>query len=488
MKKPTISLLFLLFLAFYSFSLSAQETSNEKEEKDTKSKVTTPRNMLEVGLTGGLGLVAGEVEFLPSYAVGIHFRKALDYIFSLRADFAYSLLRGAESNAPFREFETTWKSGTLFGVLSLNSLRWNNPVRSSNLYFMVGVGAGVYDMDFKQADNPRIGMLKSALTTNAAGGAGISFRVANKINIGIEHQVQLPFGNNADFVDGFNTRSGNTDIVNFTNIAVNFNIGNKSSHSEPLYWINPLEGVISDINDLKKRQEVSLDDSDQDGVLDALDMEPETPPGAVVDTKGRTLDSDRDGVPDYLDREPFYTPSEGEIVNEEGVVINPGVNRPQGVTEDRVRELIDEALQQTGVISESGVINDSRINPTEWFLPMLHFNTDQFVIKYSDYGTLASIARILRANPGLRLVVTGYADSSGTEQYNNTLSYNRAKSVVDHLVSIHNIGRGRLVLQWKGSKENLVPSNVNLMNRRVEFRLAGPGDVEMDPPGGKSGY
>lgn len=487
MKKPTISLFFLLFLSFFTFPLLAQETTTEEEEKE-KSKATTPKNMLEVGFSGGLGLVAGEVEFLPSYAVGMHFRKALDYVFSLRGDFSYALLRGAESNDPFREFETTWTSGTLFGVISLNSLRWNSPVRSSNLYFMLGGGVGSYNMSSKQTVVPRIDSLGGAFTTNAAGGVGMSFRIANKINIGVEHQVLLPFGDNADRIDGFTGGTGGADIVNFTKLAVNFNIGNKSSHSEPLYWINPLEGVISDINDLKKRQETNLDDTDQDGVLDALDMEPETPPGAVVDTKGRTLDSDRDGVPDYLDREPFYTPAEGEIVNEEGVVINPGVNRPQGVTEDRVRELIGEALQQTGVISEGGVINDVRVNPTEWFLPMLHFNTDQFAIKYSDYGTLASIARILRSNPGMRLVITGYADSSGAEQYNNGLSYNRAKAVIDHLVSVHNIGRGRLVLQWKGSKESLVPANVNLMNRRVEFRLAGPGDVEMDPPGGKSGY
>ena len=482
MKKPTISLFFLLFLSFLAFPLLAQETNTEEEDKEAKSNITTPKNMLEVGFSGGLGLVAGEVEFLPSYAVGIHFRKAIDYIFSLRGDFSYALFRGAESNDPFREFETTWTSGTLFGVVSLNSLRWNSPVRSSNLYFMLGAGAGSYNMDFKQTDIPRVGALRGAFTANAAGGLGMSFRLANKINIGIEHQVLLPFGDNSDLIDGFTFGTGGADVVNFTKLAVNFNIGNKSSHSEPLYWINPLQGVISDIDELKKRPQVSLDDADQDGVLDALDMEPDTPPGAVVDTKGRTLDSDRDGVPDYLDREPFYPPAEGEVVNEEGVVINPGINRSQGVTEDRVRELIDEALQQ------NGVINDIRSNATEWFLPMLHFNTDQFVIKYSDYGTLASIARILRANPGLRLVITGYADSSGAEQYNNMLSYNRSKSVIDHLVSVHNIGRGRLVLQWKGSKENLVPANANLMNRRVEFRLAGPGDVEMDPPGGKSGY
>ena len=119
---------------------------------------------------------------------------------------------------------------------------------------------------------------------------------------------------------------------------------------------------------------------------------------------------------------------------------------------------------------------------------MIHFNSDKTEIKYTDYGTLSSIARILRVNTSLRLVVTGYADGTGAEQYNNRLSYNRAKAVVDHLVTTHNIGRGRLVLQWKGSSEVLVPTKDSYMNRRVEFRIAGAGDVEMDPPGTKGGY
>jgi len=453
-----------------------------KEEKEEKPQTTTPKNMVELGINGGLGLVAGDIDLLPSYGVGIHVRKALDYIFSIRGDFVYSLLRGADARPPFREYETKWRSGTVFGVVTLNALRWNRSVRATNLYFMGGAGMSNYDMEFKQTKDPRRGFLESVYTAHVAAGVGFSVRVGGRINIGLEQQGFLLFGKNADFVDGFDTRIGNTDNVSFSNVSINFNLGNKSNTSEPLYWINPLETVLSDIDELKNRPEVKLDDSDQDGVLDVLDMEPETPPGAVVDTKGRTLDSDRDGVPDYLDREPFYTPTEGEQVNDEGVVINPGAGRPQGVTEDRVRELIDEALQT------NGVINDNRNTPTEWFLPMIHFNSDQAIIKFTDYGTLASIARMVRANPNLRLVVTGYADGTGAELYNNRLSYNRSKAVIDHLVGTHNIGRGRLVLQWKGSNEVLVPTKDSYMNRRVEFRIAGAGDVEMDPPGTKGGY
>ena len=146
-----------------------------------------------------------------------------------------------------------------------------------------------------------------------------------------------------------------------------------------------------------------------------------------------------------------------------------------------MKELIDQSLQNYQ-------LTDNRTTAAEWFLPMIHFATDAYVIKYSDYGNLASVARTLRSNPNLRLVVTGFADATGTENYNKQLSYNRAKAVIDHLVTNHGVGRGRLVLQWKGSQEGLVPTNSSYMNRRVEFRVAGPGDYEMDPPSGKDGY
>ena len=332
-----------------------------------------------------------------------------------------------------------------------------------------------------------------------AGGAGIAFRVSPRINIGLEHQIFTLFGSRADLVDGFNlNRGGSTqrslfrDLGNFTALTVNINIGDRSKYSEPLYWVNPLENVMKDIEDLKGGQALAIEDTDGDGVIDAIDQEPNTPPDVPVDTKGRTLDSDRDGVADYQDREPYFPPRPGERVDGEGVVINPIT--PQGgggVTEDRVRELIAEELQNYQLRNDQGgntgggtTGGGSGAPMAEWFLPMIHFGTDASTIKYSDYGTLASIARMMKGNPSLRLVVTGFADASAPETYNNDLSYKRAKSVVDHLVNNHGVGRGRLLIEWKGESELLVPTGSSYMNRRVEFRVAQPGDVEMDPPSG----
>ena len=465
-----------------------------------KAQNATPKNMIEVGVNAGHFFISGDLPYQPGYGAGLHLRKSLDYVFSIRGDAFYGLASGTEG-APetnnYREFETTYMAGTFYGVISANSLRFNQSVRKVNLYAMIGLGASYFKTDRALTNNSRqLTEGSYELAPHLAGGAGFAFRISPRINVGLEHQIFTAFGNQADLIDGYNMagneRSIFRDIAQFTNLTINFNIGNTSKYAEPLYWINPLETVMKDLADLKEGQQLSIEDTDGDGVIDAIDQEPNTPPDVPVDTKGRTLDSDRDGVPDFKDREPYFPPRPGERVDDEGVVINPISPQGGGVSEDRVREIIAEELQnyqlrsdQTG--SGGGGSVGGGAPMAEWFLPMVHFGTDAFTIKYSDYGTLASIARMMKGNPSMRLVVTGYADASAPESYNNELSYKRAKSVVDHLVSNHGIGRGRLILQWKGETDLLVPNASSYMNRRVEFSVGQPGDVEMDPPAGMGG-
>ena len=57
----------------------------------------------------------------------------------------------------------------------------------------------------------------------------------------------------------------------------------------------------------------SVDDQDQDGVLDNRDRCPNTPAGVRVDSSGCPLDTDGDGVYDYLDECPG-TPSGVKVV------------------------------------------------------------------------------------------------------------------------------------------------------------------------------
>ncbi len=74
----------------------------------------------------------------------------------------------------------------------------------------------------------------------------------------------------------------------------------------------PVPGALLDANGCAM-------DSDNDGVVDGIDMCANTPAGVTVDDVGCPIDSDRDGVADYKDLCPI-TP-EGVIVDQDGCPI-----------------------------------------------------------------------------------------------------------------------------------------------------------------------
>jgi len=71
-------------------------------------------------------------------------------------------------------------------------------------------------------------------------------------------------------------------------------------------------------------------DTDEDGIYDGLDMEPDTPKMCPVDRYGVAFDDDRDGVPNGLDME--LDTRVGAIVNEDGVSLDEdGDGVPNGL-------------------------------------------------------------------------------------------------------------------------------------------------------------
>lgn len=468
---------------------------NVNAQKGKAKQGPKPNNMWEVGVNGGYLFYSGDVPTEGGWAAGLHFRKSLDHAFSLRADLLYGMTSGILGRGT-REYESVWSSATLFGILSMNNFSIDRRARKFNYYLMIGAGVNRFETDYVNEGNGmpgdrERGTYPMEMAPHMSPGAGFAVRLSKRLNIGAEYQGMILFGRRADLLDGAELekgiRSPFRDIANYLNAKINFNIGNPSKKSEPLYWVSPGDVVFQEIDGLKQRQDEAFQDSDKDGVIDLLDQEENTPPNAEVDTKGRTLDSDKDGVPNYRDKEPYYPPRAGEEVDEDGVVANPIAGGPgtgSGVTEERVREIVDEVLSGYN-LSESGS------TVAEWFLPMIHFGTDSYSVKYSDYGTLAGIARMMKGNPSLRLVVEGHTDQTGGEAYNDYLSYERAKAIVDHMETNHGISRGRFVIMWKGKQTGLVPKTSSYMNRRVEFRAAGPDDFEMAPPTSerkRSGY
>ena len=462
--------------------------ANAQADASSSSYTYTPEHMWELGVGIGHSTIVGDNNYKPGFGGSLHVRRALDYIFSLRGEIAFQAPSSERPDATLNrvtESSATFLYGTLSAVITLNNFRWDRSTAEKKWgpYVALGVGGGLAGGEGTLADGSTRNLWstreESATVLAAVAGAGMSYKISPKINISIDHQAGIPFGREADLFDGYeNTNEERTtyrDLLQFTTLRLNFNLGSKGEKSEPLYWINPMEGVAKNLEDLNARPVFDLTDTDGDGVIDMIDQEKDTPANAAVDTRGMALDSDGDGVKDYEDQEPYSMP--GFSVDGKGVAQTPDYQ-----TADQVNSAIDGKLKNYTPVG-SGTTSSI----ADWFMPMIHFNNDSYSIRYSDYPNLKNVATIMKNNPGIRVLVKGFTDKTSNDRYNTKLSYNRAKSAIEHLIQNYGISRDRLVLNYGGEENNLVPSSgSSLMNRRVEFSVAG-GENEMGEPEGRAG-
>ncbi len=69
----------------------------------------------------------------------------------------------------------------------------------------------------------------------------------------------------------------------------------------------------------------------------------------------------------------------------------------------------------------------------------IYFDTDKAVIKPESRPTLDEIAKLLRGQPQLNVVIVGHTDSQGTYDYNIDLSRRRAEAVAAELAKSYKI-------------------------------------------------
>ncbi len=100
------------------------------------------------------------------------------------------------------------------------------------------------------------------------------------------------------------------------------------------------------------------------------------------------------------------------------------------------------------------------------------FDSDKSEIKAGSEKALDEIAKLLKQNPKLELLVVGHTDSTGDIAHNMTLSEARAKSVVAVLTGKYGVAASRLSAYGVGP---LAPVSTNdtdagkVKNRRVEL-------------------
>lgn len=256
-------------------------------------------------------------------------------------------------------------------------------------------------------------------------GGGIAFKVSPRFNIGVEQKFTYVF-DNGDFSGVVLGPTQRNTLLSNTQVRFNFNLGSSSKRIEPLWWVNPNNYIYNELN-VPKHMKISLPDADGDGVTDALDLEPNTPAGAPVDTHGRALDTDGDGVPDYRDKQKI-TPPNWFPVDADGVGTEP---EPACCKElrDKMANWKPEASATCAITS----------------LPSVQFTKGSVKLSKAAQASLASVAAQLNANPSCKAKVIGYGASNKKAQQ---LSWDRVNSVIKYLVEKQGISESRLLFYY----------------------------------------
>ncbi len=263
-----------------------------------------------------------------------------------------------------------------------------------------------------------------------------------------EFRITKNLAINADFTMNSNVRQHfNWDGQNYSDpnnnlagsmytasLGFSFSFGSEKIHGD---WAVLRDKQQEEIEALEKRVgeiENNMADTDQDGVPDYLDVEPNSIAGVAVDTKGRMVDLNKNGVPDEMERylNSTYTTNQ-MLVNSE---------------KETVKKLINEGYVAT-------YFDFNKTKPT-------NVSTEgiDFILTY------------LRNNPTATVDIIGHADEIGKNPYNDKLAATRANSVKEILMKA-GITEDRLNIVSEGEDTSVDKDSAGARRlvRRVTFKV-----------------
>jgi OOP family OmpA-OmpF porin len=452
-KKALVFSLVAL-LALGEVSLAQTATSSSAKVFGGRSQYRTWNLGINAGVMAPLVAIGGTNDFSnwsPSLGYGATIRKQLGHAFGIEGAFQAGKLTydndGATINlgsGPRTDGVTQISAAlSLMAVANVATVDFLKRENAVNFIVKAGIGATAYHWDeINPNSTPAAGTYGPDRDRNnirnqfVPVGAAVKFKVSERVNFDLGYTMNFL---DADDLDGTKGKGFTKDKWSYTSAGLEFSLG--SAAKPNLDWVNPLALMYDELKDPTLRQEVEalkgrvsaleaadlLKDSDGDGVADKLDKCPNTEAGIKVDGSGCPLDVDADGIPDSKDACPTVK----------------GTAALNGCPEFKAGPAI--AIQ---------------------------FEFNSSVLKTTAYSTLDKLSSDLKANSSAIVQLDGHASAEGTEEYNMSLSRDRANSVKTYLVN-SGIAASRIAVTAYGESRP-VASNATeagrTENRRVEFK------------------
>ena len=456
-----------------------------------------PRNMWEVGIKGGLFNISGDVRsrlFTPG--VGIHVRKALGYVFSLRGEYTLGFAKGLNfsssssysknrawngynsanpTNRVYYNYRARVQELALEGIVTLTNIRFHKAKSGFNIYGLAGVGGMIYNTkinargdnnqpynfntitlapvydnrkDIKDAlkdlmddtyetlreeDPTQPKLFQEAFKPAFVVGAGVQFKLSPRVNLALEDKFSIT---KTDLLDGQQWQENGPGV--------------QTAQTRDYDSYNFLSLGLN-VNLGGKSVEPLWWLNPLDYAYNEINK-----PNHMKLPKPILDDADGDGVTDQFDNEP-NTPA-GTPVDTHGVSRDTDGD---GVPDSKDKELITptqcqpvdadgvgkcpepdcckfiDSLRQ-GLISMTGPCNIGD-------LPSITFSGRSVNLSNDARALLASVAQKIRDNAACKIAVVGYCSSSKSEQQ---LSWDRVNAVINYLIEREGIGADRFIFKY----------------------------------------
>ena len=407
---------------------SAMTTLSAQTENVESASTGNDFNKWSIELAGGFNKPTRKMtpgyrtSVVSPYVADLGVRYMVNNKFGFKADFGYNSFTEGDNSAAF---DTKYYRVDLQGVANLGRIMsFETWTKSIGLLGHAGVGLSFLERKDPTYAKDRMGNLMAGITGQ--------IKLSNRVSLTGDFTT-IVHGRQFYAFDGASSGSSkgiSGPLFNGT-VGLTVYLGKNEKHAD---WVFDNEDKFDAIDARFMAIENKMLDTDKDGVADYLDEEANTPAGAMVDTKGRSIDKNNNKVAD--DTEAYILKNYAANTGDGSVVYN----------NDLIKSLING-----GYVAVYFDYNKS--TPTN-----VSTEGTDFILTY------------LRNNPTASVDIIGHADELGRSAYNDKLSAARANNVKNTLVKA-NIDASRLNVVAAGEDTSVDKNSdaARKLVRRVTF-------------------
>lgn len=157
-----------------------------------------------------------------------------------------------------------------------------------------------------------------------------------------------------------------------------------------------------------------------------------------------------------------------------GALVGNAMDRQKKDLEQQLNEVRDLASKRDTTYIVETVKDSNNLDAIKLVLgDNVLFKTNSYSLSATADAALSHVAYNLQQFPNTDVTVVGYTDNTGSEEYNEKLSLERAQAVVDYLEQ-HGIAASRLKAIGDGENNPIAPNTTvegRAQNRRVEMYI-----------------